>query len=150
MKKLSLFLSVFVLLFLSACTSSPSLLGKTVKKEYFTGGQIRSEFIMDDASGQNGIMKKYGYDGHLTSTVPIRNGVPHGIETGYDDKGRVLWEYNYINGKQDGIQKGYYPNGDVMVFYTYKNGVKDGPAQTYDKDGSVYRRVIYKNGRIVN
>lgn len=149
MKKLSLFLSAFVLLFLSACTS-PSLSGKTVQKEYFTGGKIRSEFIMDDDSGQNGIMKKYGYDGQVTSTVHIRNGVPNGIETGYDDKGRVLWEYNYINGKQDGIQKSYYPNGDIMVSYTYKNGVKDGPAQTYDKDGSVYRRVIYKNGRIAN
>lgn len=149
MKKLTLLLSVFVLLFLSAC-KEPSLSGKTVKKEYFTGGKIRSEFIMDDKSGQNGLLKQYGYDGHVTSTAQIRNGVPHGIETGYDPQGRVLWRATYVNGKKDGIQEAYYPNGDVMVSYTYRNGVKDGPAQTYNKDGSVYRRVIYKNDKIVN
>ncbi len=150
MKKLSLFLSIFLLLFLSACTSSPSLSGKKVKQEYFTGGQIRSEFIMDDKSGQNGLLKKYGYDGHVTSAVQIRNGVPHGTETGYDTQGRVLWRSTYINGKKDGMQEAYYPNGDVMVSYTYKNGVKDGPAQTYNKDGSIYRRVIYRNDKIIN
>ncbi|HSR73713.1 MAG TPA: hypothetical protein VLL31_02630 [Sulfurovum sp.] len=149
MKNLSLLLSVFVLLSLSAC-KEPSLSGKTVKKEYFTGGKIRSEFIMDDDSGQNGILKRYGYDGNVLSVAHIRNGVPHGLETGYDPEGRVLSTVNYINGKKDGLEKAYYPNGDVLVSYTYRNGVKDGPAQTYNKDGSVYRRVIYKNDRIIN
>ncbi len=149
MKKLSLFLSIFVLLFLSAC-QEPGLFGKTVKKEYYTGGQIRSEFIMSDKSGQNGLRKEYGYDGNVISTVNIRNGVPHGISKGYDDKGRVLSKVNYINGKKDGIFEAYYPNGDVMVSYTYKNGIKEGPAQTYNKDGSVHRRVIYSNDKIIN
>lgn len=149
MNKFSLFLSLFVLFFLSAC-NEPNLSGKTVKKEYFTGGQLRSEFIMDDKSGQNGLLKKYGYSGHITSTAQIRNGVPHGTETGYDEKGRVLWKLNYINGKQEGIQKAYYPNGDLMVTYTYENGIKHGPAQTYSKDGSIHRRVIYSYGKISN
>ena len=81
MKKLSLFLSIFVLLFLSAC-QEPGLSGKTVKKEYYTGGKLRSEFIMNDDSGQNGLRKEYGYDGHVISTVHIRNGVPHGMRQG--------------------------------------------------------------------
>lgn len=149
MKNISLFLSICVLLFLSAC-EGPGLSGKTVKKEYYTGGQIRSEFIMSDKSGQNGLRKEYGYEGHVISTVNIINGVPHGIATGYDDKGRVLSKVNYINGKKDGMYKAYYPNGEVMVSYTYKNGIKEGPAQTYNKDGSVYRRVIYSNDKIVN
>lgn len=149
MKKLSLLLSVLVFLFLNGC-DQPTLSGKTVKKEYFTGGKIRSEFIMDDSSGQNGTLKKYGYDGHLTSIVQIRNGVPHGTETGYDPKGRVLWKNHYVNGKKDGMQESYYPNGDVMISYTYKNGIKEGPAEAYNKDGSIHRRVIYKNDRIVN
>ncbi|MBT8343976.1 MAG: hypothetical protein HKP62_03450 [Sulfurovum sp.] len=149
MKKLSLFLSIFVLLFLSAC-QGPGLSGKTVKKEYYTGGKIRSEFIMNDASGQNGLRKEYGYDGHVISTTNIRNGVPHGVSTGYDEKGRVLSKVNYINGKKNGMLEAYYPNGDVMVSYTYKNGMKEGPAQTYNKDGSIHRRVIYSNDKIVN
>ncbi len=149
MKKLSLFLSIFILLFLSAC-QGPGLSGETVQKEYYTGGQIRSEFILSDKTGQNGLRKEYGYDGHVISTSNIRNGVPHGITKGYDDKGRILSQVNYINGKKEGMYEAYYPNGDVMVSYTYENGIKEGPAQTYNRDGSVNRRVIYSNDKIVN
>ena len=149
MKKLSLFLTIFALIFLNAC-QGPGLSGKKVQKEYYTGGQIRSEFIMDDNTGQNGTRKEYGYDGHVLAVTPIRNGVPHGVAIGYDTKGRVLSKVTYINGKKDGLYEAYYPNGDVMVSYTYKNGVKEGPAQTYNKDGSIHRRVIYSQDRIVN
>ncbi|MEA2047617.1 MAG: hypothetical protein U9O64_04130 [Campylobacterota bacterium] len=149
MKYFSLILSLFILLSLTAC-DGPNLSGKTVKKEYFTGGQLRSEFIMDDDTEQNGVLKRYGYDGHLTSTATIKNGVQDGLETGYDSKGRVLWRQYYVNGRQEGIQKAYYPNGDLMVTYTYQNGVKHGVAQTYHKDGTVDKKVVYRNDRIVN
>ncbi len=149
MKKLSLLLSLFVLLSFTAC-DSPSLSGKTVKRTYFTGGGLQTEFIMDDKTGMNGVLKKYGYSGKLTSSVHIANGVKSGIETGYDESGRVLWRLNYANGRQEGIQSAYYPNGDVMVTYTYRNGVKNGVAQTYRKDGTVEKRVMYKNDRLSN
>ena len=149
MKKLSILLSLLMILSLTAC-GVPGLSGKTVKKEYFTGGELRSEFIMDDDTGQNGLMKQYGYNGNLTSTVQIRNGVKNGIEIGFDKKGRELWKLNYINGKQHGIQHAYYPNGDVMVSYTYKNGLKDGPARTYNIDGSVSQSVMYVRGKLAN
>ncbi|GIT98792.1 toxin-antitoxin system YwqK family antitoxin [Sulfurovum sp. TSL1] len=149
MKKLSFFLTIFALLLLNGC-QGPGLSGGKVQKEYYTGGQIRSEFIMNDNTGQNGVRKEYGYDGHVLAVIPIRNGVPHGLATGYDPKGRVLSKVNYINGKKDGLYEAYYPNGDVMVSYTYVNGVKEGPAQTYSKDGSIYRRVIYSQDKIVN
>lgn len=149
MKKLSFLLSVCMLLTFTAC-DSPSLSGKKVKKEYFTGGQLRSELIMDDDSEQNGLLKMYGYNGHLTSTAQMRNGVKDGIETGYDEKGRMLWRLNYVNGKQEGKQEAYYPNGDLMVTYTYHNGVKNGPAYTYNIDGSVNKKVVYEHGKITN
>lgn len=149
MKKLSLLLSVFVLLLLTAC-DSPSLSGKEVKKTYFTGGGLQTEFIMDDKTGMNGVLKKYGYSGKLTSSVHIANGVKSGVETGYDESGRVLWRLNYVNGRQEGIQSAYYPNGDVMVTYTYRNGVKNGVAQTYRRDGSVAKKVMYRNDRLSN
>jgi len=149
MNKFTLWLSVFIFLSLTGC-DSPEMSDKKVKKEYFTGGKVRTEFFMDDDTEQNGLLKKYGYNGHLTSTVPIRNGVKHGVETGYDAKGRIIWKLTFVNGKQEGMQYAYYPNGDVMVSYTYTQGVKNGPAQTYNKDGSVNKRVIYKNDRITN
>jgi antitoxin component YwqK of YwqJK toxin-antitoxin module len=149
MKKLSVLLSLLMILSLTAC-GVPGLSGKKVKKEYFTGGKIRTEFIMDDNTEQNGLLKKYGYNGNVTSTVTIHNGVKDGIETGFDEKGRIIWKLNYINGKQHGQQHAYYPNGDVMVSYTYVNGLKHGTAQTYRQDGSVHKKVLYKNDKLAN
>ena len=148
MKTVSLFLILFSLIFFTAC-EGPSLGGK-VKKEYFTGGKIRSEFFMTDATGQNGLLKKYGYEGHLTSTVNITNGVKNGMETWYDNKGRVIMKVPYVNGRKHGIQKAFYPNGDVMISYNYKSGLKHGPAYAYRKDGYLHKRVIYRNDRLSN
>lgn len=149
MKKISLLLSIFLLLAFTGC-DSPSLSGKKVKKEYFTGGQIRTEFIMDDDTEQNGLLKKYGYNGNVTSTVNIRNGVKDGVETGFDGKGRAIWKLTYVNGKQEGQQYAYYPNGEVMLSFTYVSGQKHGVAMTYNRDGSVSKKVIYRHGKIIN
>jgi len=149
MNKFSFFLSFMLFFFFTAC-SSPELIGKSVKKEYFTGGKIRSEFIMDDDTGQNGLLRQFGYTGTKTSEVAIKNGVKNGIETGYDESGRVLWKQNYVNGNLEGLQKAFYPNGDPMVTFTYVNGLKNGPAQTYNIDGTINRRVIYRNGKLAN
>ncbi|MEY3090592.1 MAG: hypothetical protein RL113_908 [Pseudomonadota bacterium] len=150
MTKLSLAFIGSILLVLTGCNSSPSFGGEKSKKEYFTGGKIRSEFIMEDQSGQNGVRKEYDYDGNIMSITPVRNGVPHGTATKYDPKGRLIAKTIYLNGKKDGLQEAYYPNGEVMISYTYKNGVKDGPAYSYNKDGSINKEVIYANDKIVN
>ena len=150
MKALSLFLVLFSLFFFTAC-EGPSVGGKgKVKKEYYTGGKIRSEFIMTDSSGHNGLLKKYGYESHLTSTVNIRNGVKHGTETWYDNKGRVIQKVPYINGEKHGVQTGHYPNGDVMMSITYQSNVAHGKATKYNQDGTINQQVVYRNGRIVN
>ena len=149
MKIMTLLLTALVFFSLNSC-ESPSLMGKKVKKEYFTGGKVRSEFIMDDDTEQNGLLKMYGYGGHLTSTVHIRNGVKNGLETGFDKKKRVLWKQTYINGKLHGLQQALYPNGEVMISYTYNNGFKHGPAYTYKRNGKIDKRAIYRNGRLIN
>jgi len=148
MKQISFLFSLLVVLFLLGCnTVEPQ--SKKVKKTYFTGGQISSEFIMSDSTGQNGLLKRYGYGGKLTSTVTIHHGVKDGIETGYDPKGRVIWHYTYINGLQEGNQYAYYPNGDVMISYHFIKGIKDGIARTYNIDGTINKQVTYKHGKIV-
>ena len=149
MKKLSLLLSTLILLSFTAC-SAPGFSGKEVKKEYFTNGSIRTEFIMDDDTGQNGLYKMYGYNGQVTSTVYKRNGVKNGIETWYDGHNRIIREIPYINGKKHGTMKELYPNGDIMVTIPYLHGSRNGLAQTYNKDGSINRKAMYRNGRIVN
>jgi len=148
MKALSLFLVLFSLFFFTAC-KEPGLGGK-VKKEYFTGGKLQSEFIMTDSTGQNGQLKKYGYEGRLTSVVNIKNGVRDGMEIWYDTKGRVIRNVPYINGRIDGTLKEFYPDGEVLATIPYQSGVKNGQAFSYNKNGSVYRKVIFENGRMIN
>jgi len=152
MKKLSFFLAIIVLIFLNACsTSSGSMpFGSKVKKEYFTGGQLRSEFIMTDNSEQNGLLKKYGYNGKLTSTVQKKNGVKSGIETLYDQEGRVLRKVPYVNGQKHGVLYAYYTNGDVMASITYRNHIRHGKAVKYNKNGTINQQAMFKNGRMVN
>jgi len=147
--KLTLFLALLTLFALTGC-DSPSLLGKKVEKEYYTGGQLRSEFIWSDSSGRNGTLKEYGYEGHQISSVNITNGVKNGVETLFDTKGRVIRQVPYINGKIHGTDKSFYPNGDRMITFTYKNGLKDGNAYTYYPDGRVCRKAVYKRGKLVN
>ena len=149
MRILSFFLAMLSLLFFTAC-EGPKLSGSSdkVKKEYFTGGKIHSEFFMSDSTGQNGILKKYGYEGHLTSAVNIKNGVKDGMEVWYNSRGGVIMNIPYVNGRKHGIQKTFYPNGDIMIYYTYKSGLKDGEAKTYRKNGSVHKQAMYKNDKL--
>jgi antitoxin component YwqK of YwqJK toxin-antitoxin module len=149
MKQLSLFVIFLSLLFLAGC-EGPSPFGSNVKKEYFTNGQLRSEFIMSDKTGANGLLKRYGPDGELTSTVPIRNGVKNGVEKLYDKEGHVLKTTIYVNGKKHGDEKGYYPNGDVWFSMPYRNGILNGDAYMYRQDGKVVRHAVYKDGKIIN
>ena len=130
--------------------SIKSIFGSNVKKEYFTGGKLRSEFVMSDDSGQNGLLKKYGYNGKLTSTVQIQNGVKNGTETLFDSKGRVIKKTPYVNGRRQGVLEAYYPNGEVMAQITYVNNIKHGKAVKYNKDGSINQQVTFHNGRLSN
>jgi len=148
MKALSLFLVLFSLLFFTAC-EGPGLGGK-VEKTYFTGGKVKSEFIMTDSTGQNGQFKKYGYEGHLTSVVNIQNGVKNGMEVMYDSRGRIISKTPYVNGRKHGTKKDFYPNGDVMGTIPYQYGMKEGIAFSYNIDGSVHRKVRFQNNRMVN
>ncbi len=147
-KKIILALTLLATLLFTAC-DTPTL-GKKVEKEYYTGGQLREEFIWSDSVGQYGIKKTYGYDGELTSTVNIANGVPHGIMTIYDSKRRVIRQIPYVNGKVDGVDTSFYPNGDKMITYTYRDGMKHGDAYSYYPDGRVCRKAIYRKNRLSN
>ena len=119
-----------------------------VKKEYFTGGKLRSEFVITDSNGQNGLLKKYGYNGKLNSTVPIVHGVKNGNELLFDGKGRILKKTPFVNGQKQGILKAYYPNGDIMAQITYVNNIKHGKAVKYNKDGSINQAVVFLNGKL--
>ncbi len=139
---------LFFILSLTGC-EGPGL-GSKVHKEYFTNGQLRSEFIMSDKTKKNGVLKKYGSDGKLTSVVNIKNGVKNGVEVLYDPEGRVLMRTPYMNGVKHGNQTIYYPNQTVMATIPWRYDRKNGTAVKYYPDGSVQQKARFKNNRIVN
>jgi len=145
----SLFFLFVSLLVITGC-SEPVPFGSTVERKYFPNGKVQSEFIITDKEQMSGILKKYGPDEELTSTVTIRNGVRHGVEKLYDKEGHVLRTTPYVNGKKDGDEKGYFPNGDIWFSLPYRNGVLNGDAYMYAQDGKVVRHAVYKDGKITN
>ena len=147
-KKLSLLLSIFTILFFTGC-ESPSLFGGKVETEYFTGGQISSTYTWSDESGKNGILRKFGFNGKMTSSVHVRNGVKDGIETLYDPYGRVIKQVPYVNGRIHGIEKAFYPNGNRMITYTYQYGMKHGYAFAYNPDGTVSKKAKFNNNKLI-
>lgn len=152
MKQLTVLLSIFVLFFVNACTT-PDIanpFASNVKKEYFTGGQLRSEFFMTDSTGHNGLLKKYGYNGKLNSTVPIVNGMKEGDEKLYDAQGRMIKKTPYVRGKKEGVMEAYYPNGDVMIQISYLHDLKHGKAVKYNKDGSINQEVTFYHGELAS
>ena len=149
------FLLPFLLVFLfNGCNSttssglSPKKHVVDVKKEYYTGGMLRSEFLMYDKTGMNGLRKEYAYKGLLASKVEIQNGVKNGKESLYDDEGRVRLVKPYVNGRLDGVATAYYDNGTPLMTITYVKGVKHGPAVKYNADGSVFEKKMFKNGKL--
>ena len=142
--KINYLIALVSFLLLIGC-QSPTLGGKKVKREYFTGGGLRSEFIMDDESGLNGLLKKYGPEGELTSTVPIKNGLKNGIETLYDKEGKTVLQTPYVNGKKEGIQKAYFPDGSIWYTMPFKNDKREGHAVMYDQKGHIVSEANYSD-----
>jgi antitoxin component YwqK of YwqJK toxin-antitoxin module len=147
-KKLYLPLFIFTILILAGCDATVPF-GKKVEKTYFTGGQVSSTFTWSDSSGKNGILKKYGYSGKVTSSVRIVNGVKDGIESMYDEQGRVIQQIPYVNGRIHGTKVAFYPNGDKMITYNYEYGMKNGYAYAYNPDGTVAKKALYRHNKLV-
>jgi antitoxin component YwqK of YwqJK toxin-antitoxin module len=145
-KKTIMLAGIITMFLFTGCANGPTL-GKKIDRSYYTGGQLRTEAIWDDPSKQNGIIKEYGFEGQLVSTVTVKNRVKNGYQILYDKKGRVIRKTPYVKGKIQGQEKSFYPNGDPMLIFEYKNGVKEGYAYAYYKNGKLYKKTYYKNGK---
>jgi antitoxin component YwqK of YwqJK toxin-antitoxin module len=144
------FLLVLLTAWLFVGCSAPSLVnGKRVKREYFPKGQLKSEFIKDDATGKNGILKEYGLDGKVISVTPLRNGIKNGVQKLYDNQGRLAVETTYVDGRKNGPQKAYYENGKLWYILPFKNDKLHGHAVMYDRKGRIIRQADYVNGKRV-
>lgn len=120
-----------------------------IKNEYYTGGKIRSRLVMDDDSGESGLLYKYDYDGKIRSTVHIKHGLKNGLETLFNPKGMVMKRTPYVNGRKDGIVEVYYPDGKVLAQITYADNKRHGRASKYTHEGDISQEVQYVHGKVM-
>jgi antitoxin component YwqK of YwqJK toxin-antitoxin module len=120
-----------------------------VKNQYYTGGKIRSKLVMSDDTGESGLLYRYGYEGQITSTVNIKNGIKNGLETLFNKKGQVMKRTPYVNGKKNGIVEVYYADGKVLAQITYVNDKRHGRASKYNHDATTNEEVEYNYGRLI-
>lgn len=102
-------------------------LAQTIKKEYYnewTKTQIKAEYQVNSVGEKDGWFK------------------------GYDQKGVLVYEYNFKNNLWDGINKEYttvYGQREIAKMETYKAGVLNGPTKYYGKNG-----IVVKDGNFLD
>lgn len=162
MKYLFITLNVLLLIFFSACNTSPkgskpssnddndSIL---ITKDYHSTGDIwklnkglkvveggKTKFVRH---GEN--LEYYKTpQGALSSKANYKNGKRDGIYTKYYTDGKVYYQVNYSNGKMDGVKTAYHKNGQVMTEIPYKQGLIGLGAKEYTPDGKLLPTMTLK------
>lgn len=75
------------------------------------------------------------------------DGVKHGPERVYDNRGNVIEEIPWVKGEIHGERKTFDKKGNVLSVAQYKNGVQVGVSKSYDREGNLLRKVPYKDGQ---
>jgi antitoxin component YwqK of YwqJK toxin-antitoxin module len=108
--------------------------------------------LMQSAHSQS--LKRDYYDPWTKSILMAEyqvnsTGEKHGWFKGYDQKGVLVFEYNYKNNEWHGINKEYttvWGNREITKSETYEAGILHGPATYYGKGDLVLREGRYQNG----
>jgi antitoxin component YwqK of YwqJK toxin-antitoxin module len=115
------------------------------------------------------------YSGELiVLTENYHLGMKMGKATGYDQKGKVIWEkawksdlldgksieyyptgtirneINYVAGKKNGLALFYDENGLIAMEGNYKEDMSDGDWKVYDKEGKIKYQIKYNKGEILS
>jgi len=117
-----------------------------IKKEYYPGGQLKSEKPFKDGKIE-GMVKLYYENGRLKNEVSYKNDEPDGVYKGYDENGNLQLEGKHVKGKRDGLEKSYYPNGAVKTETPFKDGIVDGVMKNYYENGNLRTEVPMMNGK---
>ena len=79
----------------------------------------------------NDKIDEYYPSGKLKSTVPSKNGVPHGHNKIYFESGELMYEGEFENNNQEGLWKLYYINGVIQRENIFKNHIKISQKEFY-------------------
>ena len=134
-------------------------------KEYYDNGKLKfeGEYINGNKNGKgtqyigNGTIDFQGefynglkwnginYDDNNNMICNLKNG--KGFIKRYYDKGKLMYEYEYVNGLRNGKCKEYFYNGNLKSECEYLNGEKNGNAKEYYENGKPKFEGKYLNGK---
>ncbi|MDE0471381.1 MAG: hypothetical protein OXH57_05520 [Ekhidna sp.] len=103
--------------------------------EYYDSGQIKTESNYS-SDGQDVAIRDFSVRGGLISQKFLKNNLPDGTWTIWDDNGDLKRTENYRKGKLEGI-KTEYDKGKKITKTHYLQGRKSGEAFEYSLDGTV-------------
>ena len=129
---------IFILL-LAAVLFSQSAYAAVTKKRYSADVYI----YYDDNDSEIGREKIVKGHSEFSSGFKINGEVKE-----VDDKGILLYVWNYKDNKRDGRAVGFYPSGQKMYEFDYYNGVLKGIGVKYHENGSIAEKVFYIEGKV--
>lgn len=91
---------------------------------------------------KNGPQRTYYADGSLHVVKNLKSGIPHGIETTWDNKGNKTLELSYSNGKTEGGETRW-EDGQMVLRGTWKEGLRAGLWEEWHRNGKPKSRGEY-------
>lgn len=83
----------------------------------------------------------------VKSSYHYKEGKFNGIQTEYNDMGRISSEASYLNGKKNGLSKWYFAGGQIAMEQGYIDDKIEGSYKTYNQAGNVVAQGQYINGK---
>ncbi len=121
-----------------------SLAGAAVYKKKITSDK-GPFFIYTDDNGVEIAREQISADG--TSDF-IYGATINGEVKEIDEKGNIIYIWNYSDSKLNGTSYKFYPSGRKMFELIYKDNILRGEAKKYYENGTLSETALYVNGKI--
>lgn len=114
------------------------------QKPFELNGVIHEDYIIEKSIFNNGLLhgtQKTWYDvGVLESEIQYKNGVQHGFERNYNEKGQLIGMTNYKNGNLFGLSRTWFDNG--VMENEYSHGDDSFPERQWYENGQLFSEKI--------
>jgi hypothetical protein len=106
----------------------------TIQKNYYRSGQLRESVPLKNGL-RHGLVRSWHKNGTLATEEPYQSDLLHGISRQWDEKGRLLGKYKMVQGT--GIQRIWHDNGRLQMEISILSGKSCGRSRIWLADGTL-------------
>ncbi|MBR8801734.1 toxin-antitoxin system YwqK family antitoxin [Porphyromonas levii] len=121
-------------------------LGRSVDLEISVYGNVVNKTKVYKGNRQNGLYKKWHFNGRLEERSNWKNGKRDGLYEEWKRDGQLTERYNWKNGRRDGLCEHWHDNGQLSFRANYKEDKFDGLYERWHPNGLLFERTNYNNG----